>query len=287
MAVSEGLDLNNIDETTTEEIDEALIHVWSWRGPLYEMYATSLQLDYAADFGKISRWASDIFGRPAGERAVILQSCQNIHSYMMLGWETGIRNEFETLWRNGMTREQLMELVMFSQMYAGMRGLGHVYHAVGDFLPMFGPPPMEALWPEGWAADADAFRCGLDLDTRELTKEDSANLTTWYENTIGYVPRSIEFTMKRNPKFLKLNRARWERTIKTAPKQLAPYLMLRHNTITQSVEGLRESALLGKAWGFTPDLVVRSVTNTAMYFTGNEGLYAVYEALDPILEDWA
>ena len=67
MAVSEGLDLNNIDETTAEEIDEALIHVWSWRGPLYEMYATSLQLDNAPDFGKISRWASDLFGRPAGE----------------------------------------------------------------------------------------------------------------------------------------------------------------------------------------------------------------------------
>ena len=151
---------------------------------------------------------------------------------------------------------------------------------------MFGPPPQKALWPEGWGSDPDAFRSGLDLETRELTKEDAANLTAWYENTIGYVPKSIEFAMKRNPKFLKLNRARWERTIKAAPKQLAPYLMLRHNTITQSLEGLKEAALLGKAWGFTPDLVVRSVTNTAMYFTGNEGLYACYEALDPILEDW-
>jgi hypothetical protein len=286
MPRSEGLDLNNIDETTTEEIDDALIHVWSWRGPLYEMYATSLQLDYAADFGKISRWASDIFGRPAGERAVVLQSCQNIHSYMMLGWETGIRNEFETLNRNGMSKEQVLELVMFSQLYAGMRGLGHVYHAVGDFLPMFAPPPKDALWPEGWAADPDAFRAGLDLSTRDLTPSDVTALTEWYEKTIGYLPNSLKFGIKRNPKFVKLNRARWERTLKTVPKQLAPYLMLRHHTITQSPEGLRESALLGKAWGVTADLTVRAVTNTAMYFTGFEGLYAAYEVLDPLLDDW-
>ena len=40
-------------------------------------------------------------------------------------------------------------------------------------------------------------------------------------------------------KFVKLNRARWEVTLKTVPKQMAPYLMLRHHTITQSEEGLR------------------------------------------------
>jgi hypothetical protein len=285
MARSEGLDLNNLDLTTEEEIDDALIHVWSWRGPLYEMYATSLQLDHAADFAKISRWASDLFGRPAGERAVVLQSCQNIHSYMMLGWETGIRNEFVTLWRNGLSKENLLELVMFSQMYAGMRGLGHVYHAVGDFLPVWEPPKQEALFPVGWEADPDAFKCGLDLSTRELTDGDVGNLTKWYEDTIGYLPRSIEWGIKRNPKFMKLNRARWEVTIKTLPKQLAPYLMLRHNTITQSVDGLRESALLAKAWGVSNDMIIRAITNTAMYFTGSEGMYAAYEAVDDLLDD--
>jgi hypothetical protein len=286
MAISEGLDLNNLDQTTEDEVGDALAHVWSWRGPLYEMYATSLQLDYAADFGKISRWASDIFGRPAGERAVVLQSCQNIHSYMMLGWETGLRNEFYTLWRFGVSKEQVMEMVMFSQLYAGMRGLGHVYHAVGDFLPAWAPPPQKVLFPEGWEADPDGLKCGLDLSTRDLTAADAKNLEDWYERLIGYVPRSIAFGIKHNPKFMKLNRARWEVTIKTLPKQLVPYLMLRHNTITGSVDGLREAALLGKAWGMTPDLVVRGITNTAMYFTGFEGLYAAYEAVDDLLDNW-
>ena len=51
------------------------------------------------------------------------------------GWETGIRNQFRVLRRLGFTRAQMMEVVMFGRLVAGMRGLGHVYHAIGDVLP--------------------------------------------------------------------------------------------------------------------------------------------------------
>lgn len=284
--LKEGLDLDNVFETTPEEVATNLAHIWGPRGPLYEMYAMSLYMDYAPDFGKLSRWAGDVFGRLSGAENVVLASSQNILTYMMTGWETGIRNEFYVLWRNGLSKEDVLELVMFSQMYAGMRGLGHVYHAVGDLLPSWAPPPREPAYPAGWAADPDAFKCGLDLSTRELTDEDTANLTAWYETTIGYLPDSIKFGIKYNPRFVKLNRARWEVTLKRVPKQMAPYLMLRQNTITGSEEGLREAALLGKAWGFDADTVQRAVTNTAMYFTNFEGLYAPSKVLDDLLENW-
>src|SRR5437773_11981571 len=112
LEVSEGLDLSNLGATTPEEVNQNLMRVWSWRGPLYEMYANSLMLDFAPDFAKLHRWGSDLFGRPSLVNIITL-SMQNIHSYMMLGWETGILNEFHTLRRNGMSRTQLMELVMF------------------------------------------------------------------------------------------------------------------------------------------------------------------------------
>jgi hypothetical protein len=283
---SEGLDLAHIDQMTTEEKNAHLSHVWSWRGPLYEMYANSLMFDYAPDLAKLHRWGSDFFGRPSHVNIILLSS-QNIHSYMMLGWETGILNEFNTLRRNGMSKEQIMELVMFSQLYAGMRGLGHVYRAVGDYLPAFAAPdePL-APYPEGWGPDPQAFKSGLDLTTREVTASDLTNLTSWYEETIGYLPKSVAFGLKYHPEFIKVNRARWEVAIKTLPKQLAPYLMLRHHTITQSVEGLRESAMLGKAWGITKEYVIQAVMGTVAYFTAFEGLYAPAEALDEILENW-
>ena len=108
-------------------------------------------------------------------------------------------------------------------------------------------------------------------------------MTGWYERTIGYLPTSIQFGLKHNPEFVKVNRAKWEVAIKTLPKQVAPYLMLRHHTVTGSREGLREAALLGKAWGLTPEWIVQGITGTAMYFTGFEGLYAAYEAVEDLL----
>jgi hypothetical protein len=286
MPGTEGLDLSRLDVTTTEEINDNLIKVWSWRGPLYELYANSLMLDYAPDFAKLHRWGSDFFGRP-NVANIILFSGANIHSYMMLGWETGIYNEFLTLRRNGMPVEQTMELVMFSQLYAGMRGLGHVFRAVGESLPSYGPIPGEpAPYPPGWAPDPDAFKSGLDLSTREVTEADRRNLTEWYEKNIGFLPDSIAFGLKYHPQFLKVNRAKWEVALKTVPKQLAPYLMLRHHTITGSVEGLREATLLGKSWGMTRELVIQGIACTSMFFTGLEGLYTAHKAVDDLLENW-
>ena len=281
--VSEGLDLSNLDETSEEEINAHLMHVWSWRGPLYELYANSLMLDYAPDFAKLHRWGSDMFGRPSRAN-IILFSSQNIHSYMMYGWETGIKNEFITLQRNGLAKERTMEVVMFSQLCAGMRGLGHVYRAVGDFLPSMAPPVVEAPFPDGWDVDPEAFKSGLDLSQRRMTEEDKRHLEDWYEANIGFVPKSITFALRRNPDYLKVNRAKWEVAIKTLPKQIAPYLMLRHHMITGSTPGLREAVLLGKHWGITDDYIVMGISCAAMYFTGMEGLYAAYDAIDDLLD---
>jgi hypothetical protein len=283
MAASEGLNLADLAHTSQEEIGSALMHVWSWRGPLYELGATSLMLDYAPEFAKLNRAASDLFGRP-GRVNIILLGIQNLHSYMMYGWETGILNQFNLQRRNGLAKEQIMELVMFSQIYAGMRGLGHVFRAVGETLPAWGPPnePL-AEFPPGWSVDPDAFKCGLDMSTLDPTPADAENLRAWYERTVGHVPDSIQFGLKYHPKFVKINRVKWEVAIKTLPKQVAPWLLLRHHTITGSVEGLREAALLARAWGITPELIVQGVVSSAYFFTGFEGLGAAHAALDDIL----
>ena len=285
--VSEGLDLDNLDQLSEEEIERNLLHVWSWRGPTYEMGANSLMLDYAAPrFTKAHRWGSDFYGRPDPVN-IILLGIQNLASYMMLGWETGIFNQFNLQRRNGLPKEQIMEVVMFTQLYAGMRGLGHVYRAVGDMLPAFGEPPgAPAQFPDGWAADPDAFRCGLDLSTRAFTEQDRRAITEWYESTIGYLPESIDFGLEAHPEFVKMNRAKWETAIEALPKQVAPHVMIRLNMMSGNVEGLREAVLLGKAWGMSREHVVNGITGSAMYFTGFEGLHTASQAARAVLRDW-
>ncbi|MBV9579373.1 MAG: hypothetical protein JO057_12360 [Chloroflexi bacterium] len=285
LGMSEGLDLRDLDHTSQAELDTHLFGTWRWRGNLYEMFATSLMTDYAPDVAKLHRWGADIFGRP-DPRNMLPNAVLQLYSYIHLGWEPGIFNQFRVLQRLGLRKQQIMEVVMYSKLVAGMRGLGHTYRAVGDSLPDFpdgnGNPP----WPEGWAADPDAFKSGLDLTTKELTAQDRINLTAWYERTIGYVPESIAFGMKYDPPYLKMHRATWEVCIKTLPKQVVPYMALRDATLAGNEDALREAALLGRAWGLTPQLVVRSITCTAHYFTGFRGLYTAQHAIGDILDNW-
>jgi hypothetical protein len=116
-----------------------------------------------------------------------------------------------------------------------------------------------------------------------MTPNDVQRLTTWYEQTIGFVPDSIVFGLKRHPQFVKVHRAKWETAIRTLPKQVVPYTMLRHHMITGNRQGLREAALLAKSWGITSEWIVKGITNSAFYFTGFDGLYAAQDAVDDLL----
>ncbi len=282
LGISQGLDLTKLDSITPEELNNNLFAGWRWRGSLYNVYAQSLMLDFNPEFAKLHRWNADLFAQPNATN-VVLFSMQNLHSYMMSGWEVGILNEFHALRRNGMTLNQLMEIVLFGQLHAGMRGLGHVYRAVGDLIPVWKDPDQPVPWPDGWAPDPDAFKSGLDMSQRRMTDADRKNLTDWYERTIGEVPNSVAFAMKRYPEFLKITRAKWEVAIRTLPKQVVPYILLRHNTITNNEEGLREATLLAKAWGVSSTLIVQAISVSAAYFTGLEGLYAAHNVVDELL----
>ena len=290
---SNGLDLSNLEKTTKEEIEAHLLTRWEGRGPLYDLYASSLMLDYHPDFAKLHWLGADNFRLHPDQSQDALEpwitipsSLQLLHSYMYFGWETGIRNQFRVLRRWGFTRSQIMEVVMFSRLVSGMRGLGHVYHAVGDMLPDYQDGTGDIPWAPGWTVDPDAFKSGLDLSTRELTDQDRVNLTSWYEKNIGYLPNSIRFGMDYDPMVLKNHRAMWEVAIKTLPKQVVPYIMLRDATLAENKEALREAALLGKAWGMEREWIIRGITQTMHYFTGLRGLYTAYEAVDDLLRDW-
>jgi hypothetical protein len=216
---------------------------------------------------------------------LIVTSLGHLPMYIMYGWETGIYNEFRHLQGRGFTQAQLMELVMYTQLNAGIRGLQHVYNAVAKILPFWSQAAEPAPFPAGWVPDPAAFQAGLDLSTRDLTDADRRNVTDWYERTIGYVPRSVTFAIKRHPEFFKWHRARWEIIFQTLPKQVVPYIMLRQHLLTGSRDALREAVLLGKAWGITREWIVHGLTVSA-YYTGFEGLYAATDAVDDILDAW-
>ena len=263
------------------------------RGHFYQMTADSVMLEHRPDYAKRFYDGIPAFMNRLQQTGtesshpveLLMESLQHLPMYILYGWETGIYNEFRHLRSRGLTKAQLMELVMFAQLQAGMRGLQLVYNAVSRFLVDLPDAHEPAPFPAGWAPDPDAFKAGIDLSVRNLTDQDRKNLTDWYEKTIGYVPNSVTFAMTYHPEFYKWHRARWEVIFQTLPKQAAPYIMLRQHMLTGFRDALREAVLLGKAWGISKEWIVHGLAVTAWY-TGFEGLYAAHDAVDTILEGW-
>jgi hypothetical protein len=259
-------------------------------GLMYQSTADSIMLDHRPDYARFFyeglrtfRTRLEETGTEASNPVQLtITSFQHLPMYILYGWETGIYNEFRHLQSRGLSKAQLMELVAFAQMQAGMRGLQHVYNAVGKHLPDWQDGPGEVPLPDGWAADPSAFQCGLDLSVRALTDEDRRGVTAWYERTIGYVPDSVAFAMRHHPEFYKWNRRRWEIIFQKLPKQTAPYVMIRQHMLTGNHAALREAVLLGKAWGITREWLVHGFIVTG-YYTGFEALNSAYEAVKDVL----
>ena len=158
---------------------------------------------------------------------------------------------------------------MHAQLSAGIRGLECVSRAIGILLGDYVERDIKPDWPEGWAPDVEPFYCGLDKTTMELTPQDLKNIEQWYERTIGWQPPRVRFLAKYEPVTLKSWRAKWEGVFRGAlPKQMMPYLSLRHNIVIGNPGGLKEVALLAKAWGVTNAIIVNTIIQGAYYFCG-------------------
>jgi hypothetical protein len=129
-----------------------------------------------------------------------------------------------------------------------------------------------------------AFYCGLDTSTMQLTPQDLENIEQWYERTIGWQPPRVRFLAKYEPVTLKSWRAKWEGVFRGAlPKQMMPYLSLRHNIVIGNPGGLKESARLAKAWGISNAIIVNTIIQGAYYFCGPERMDMAEEVLADVL----
>ena len=263
------------------------------RGHFYQLTADLIMLEHRPDYAKRFYAAIPAFRnrlRETGEETsdaveLIAESLQHVPMYILYGWETGIYNEFRHLRFRGLSKAQLLELVLFAQLQAGMRGLQLVYNSASRLLVDLPDPGEVAAFPRGWEPDPEAFKAGLDFSRREMTPQDREQITRWFEQTIGYLPNSVKFALTYHPEFYKWHRALWEVIFQTLPKQVAPYIMLRQHMLTGNRDALREGVLLGKARGISREWTVHGLMVSAFY-TGFEGLYTAYNAVHDVLENW-
>jgi hypothetical protein len=278
-----GLNLDDLEHTSQVEIDTYMNYARNNHVPLYLQTSHTVWLENRPDMMKLHHRLLPNF-RKFYPEAVFMMSIGQLHTYVNLDWEIGITNEFKVLQTQGVSKAQLMEVVMAAQVYAGIRGLEGVYRATWPFIRDFRDRDEPAKFPDGWDHDVTPFKSGLDLSTLELTDQDRTKLTDWYLQNGGEVPKWVTFMMKNRPEFLKAYRLRWEGIFRGAlPRQCMPFMMIYHNVSNGYRDGLREAVLLGKSWGMTRDWILLAIIACAYYYTGFEGLNMVEDAVGDVL----
>jgi hypothetical protein len=204
--------------------------------------------------------------------------------YANQGFAFGVQYLLRTRQRLGLTKAQIEEGVAMAFLVCGPMGMDTIARALADFEWIV--PEQPATYPEGWAADPDAFKCGLDYSKDELSPQERRTLEDWYRNTLGEVPPYVRFLARERPTVLKAMRNRWENCFVELPKQFMPVSMLHYAVTTNSKEGIRENVLLAKAWGVSKEMTLNLICS-ALINGWTSGASLVEEAAGDVLSKWS
>lgn len=289
---SMGLNLMDDDVTTAQEVAEFLAgNLVRRKGRLtYPVTAYSFILQNRPDMLKQHmRQMQFLHAVPDnGELDMTVTVLTMLHWYACHRVVEGIAHEVRTAATMGASKAAVSEILALAFMHSGPSGFGAVYEAAHDYMNEFPDQGKDLVWPAGWAPDPDAFRTGLDFTVPDLAAAERELLFDWYEGTIGYVPKSVELLAKYNPRFAKAHRGKFEAALKTGalPKQIVPYILIHYNMNRGWGDGIREAALLGRAWGMTRDQIIHALTLATGYMAGLDGLTIADEAIGDLLESW-
>jgi hypothetical protein len=284
-----GLDLDEVDVTTPEEIAAFRSHLLEGRGGkfMHPLSGYSVLIEHRPDMLKRQlRYLDTAFVIPDEGNFRVLAGAAMLHLYICQRYEEGIIHEVRALQTQGMTREQINELVAIAFMHCGPAGLRFLYHAAFDYLSSYEDPPEPARFPPAWAPDPDALISGIDFSSRELSAADEQALFAWYEATVGEVPRSVRVLARHAPDVLKGWRAKLEATLRGAlPKQVLPYVLIHFNVHRGFADGLREAVLLARAWNMTQAQVSHAIGLAVTFGAGVDAAYVVDDAVGDLLQE--
>jgi hypothetical protein len=204
--------------------------------------------------------------------------------YMLNGYAPGVRYCISSWQQQGASKAQILEIIAMAFVHAGPRGMRTLVEALDGYEMVENPEPA-ARFPEGWGADIEAFKSGLDFSTPLMSDREHTLLDDWYRRTIGEIPDYVKFMAAHRPTLIKTHRARMENMLYVLPKQMWPTCMLYYNVMTRCADGIRENVLLCKAWGVSKSDTLDTIGN-ALVYGQMEAASMVQRTSGDILDHW-
>jgi hypothetical protein len=274
-----GLDLLRVGATTQQE-----------KADFQKFYATNLGrshlgLDFWLDAGPdvLKRYRAFATADVPGAVEGAFTGFAFLEYYALLGYTEGVRYLVRLWQQQRLNRDQVLEGLAIGFIHMGPRGMETVAAALEHYEWL--KPEAPAGFPEGWAADPGAFRSGMDFSTPDVRPGELEALRSWYERTLGEVPRYVTYLGRYRPRALKAFRARYENCLQLLPKQVMPYTLLHYNVMRGSADGIRENVLLARGFGMTSEVTRRAIYS-ALLNAGVETVSLVDRVAGDVFEQW-
>jgi alkylhydroperoxidase/carboxymuconolactone decarboxylase family protein YurZ len=277
-AYQDGLDVSNPDVTTPEEIAAYRAQYAATNKGLLDSF--EFWLEFRPDVLKRHKARTAHFTSAVTPLVQILAA---IHRYTIAGFREGVAYEIRLAQSLGATRADILDTLSVAFIHAGHPGM-YAAAAYADHLRDYEERAgTDSRFPPHWSFDPDAFHSGMDATTRDASEEDMRRLREWYLDTIGEVPRHVDFLARHRPGLLKAYRERYEHAIRDSlPKQMLPYLLLNHHVVRGSRDGIRENVLLGAALGMRRDELLDAICFAVLH-AGANALDLADEAVGDLL----
>lgn len=292
-----GLDLSNLDEISPEELAAFNLHYSTWDGrphPGLNMWVDQGRPDYLKRYRLFARYLAtaptDVAVTPdnvgtnlASANKAASTPFSTVYWYSLLGFEAGILYPIHGAQVTGFSKDDCLQGIAIACMYSGPRGMETIAKALENYKWL--EPEQPPQFTNGWARDERKLFAGLDYTTPDLLPGEVRLLEDWYGDTIGEVPGYVRFLSRHNPRLLKAYRNRWEHLVTTLPNQMLPTTLFQIHMLRQNPDGVRENALLARAWGVTYDEIVHSLC-AWMVFGGMEMATMAQEVVGDLIDNW-
>jgi len=202
--------------------------------------------------------------------------------YALIGYDVGVRYLLRTRQKLGMTKEQIFEGIAIAFLVMGPAGMETVARALETYEWL--EPEEPAQFPDGWAADSDAFRSGLDFEDLDLSDSEEQLLRDWYLRTLGEIPPYVSFLISHRPRMIKAYRSRFENCARILPKQFVPTTLLHYNVSRGFAHGIRENLLLARAFGIDKEIILTTMGSASL--NGTDLFTLVEQTASDVLLDW-
>jgi hypothetical protein len=280
--ISGGLDLLQLDGVTAEEVAAFAEFYISRHGR--EHLGFSYLLHERPDALKAFR----LYVRAVSESSAADENMFSVGPayflyYAHLGYHAGVRDVFGSCQGAGYSKEDCRDLFGLGALVLGPAGFETLARALADHLWIDQTSTIRV--PANWDRSLDALEAGLDFSELRLLPGERELIERWYDLWLGEVPAWVRFAGDHQPNVLKVQRLRFERALRSLPKQTLPLAMLNFRLMRGDVETIRENVLMARGFGVSKDQVLRTIV-AAVQYGGEETIAVAAAKVADVIADW-